>query len=120
MQEVSKHGISIKNAATTLTIGLTTFLEVLAGLIVNNTLRIAIISLIPIVVFSIIYLGNQLVREINYKRGVRYYNQLIARRKKDLAETTDFLEVEHLKNQIKEHENTLDKLGEDHYKILLQ
>lgn len=120
MQAVSKPDISVKNATTTLTIGLTTFFEVLAGLIENNTLRVAIISLIPIVVFGIIYLGNQLVKEINYKRGVKYYTKLIARRKKDLLETVDPLEIEHLKTQIREHENTLDKLGEDHYKILTE
>ncbi len=118
MQEISKPDFSVKNATTTLTIGLTTFFEVLAGLIVNNTLRIAVISLIPIVVFAIIYFGNQIVREINYKRGIKYYTRLIARRKNDLSETTDLLEIEHLKQQIREHENTLDKLGEDHYRIL--
>ena len=119
MSHASNGDTLTRNPTPTIITGLTTASEKFAGLIKSDIYREATVALIPIVVLLIVIGLRNWKKEFEFKRGIKYYNEMIAELQSEysLTETSKPRKAE-IALQIKKHRNTLDKLREDNIKII--
>ncbi|RYY06661.1 MAG: hypothetical protein EOP43_05665, partial [Sphingobacteriaceae bacterium] len=103
MTDVSTTDVSVQNPKTTLTVSLTTVFEICAGLIDDATWHKVVSAVIPIGVTALFFCFNLGKREINYRRGIKFYTKLIERLQESLKTCKPGDKAE-LNRQIKKHQ----------------
>jgi hypothetical protein len=120
MSETSNGDVFTRNPTTTITTGLTTFCEVFAGLIKDDTFREGAIALTPIIVLGVVILLRNWKRHIETNRGERYYNKMISDLQEEKSSpTTTTPRKREIDKEIRKHRTTLEKLKADNIKIIV-
>jgi hypothetical protein len=112
--------IFTRNPTTTVTTGLTTFFEVFAGLLKDNTLREGAIALVPILVLGVVILLKNWKKEYEFSKGEKYYTSMIAELKDEYNSSETLKQrKQEIRKEISQHQKTLEKLRTDNIKIIV-